>query len=509
MKNTMSDKIEARFGKLGITGATVHFVYSFCLVELDAESKLHRYLLNPDVLIALSEQLKKNPAILLPSEKQSGQHMCIARFENPGRGTPSDRKGISPHLDFITDTYDSVYISFKHVEHINEGNDGQEVPYPRLKGSDGPPLSVSIAGLVRLMPNSSTCCLSVSLITSKETTQGEDGYQETQRENSPNFSSDEVHKLLQLIKTKGQDSPFQSKIQFSKHNSITLFELFRRVVNKICEYNDFGFEDKASQLTWLEAYGKNPMISPCSESQTPVTITVLEVDDETAETFCQSGCRGREPAQQKMLGIQEYEDEIAPILFRSPTEHNSQGLMLEPSYLRTPTPQGVPGLFNMGVDARLYVHVSRRSALCIFRDMATPPADHFLNDLLNLVEIVRARWHMLIIMNQVVDHAIRDFRSGVEDEDYESDKLRELVRLREWLSTSLEDPGIYVVAGEFLSNLSGHLEKTFRIDKLRKLVLGKFKLLEKLYRDVTEIQLLDIERPLRRLRKMRKNGSPE
>ncbi|MES9922717.1 MAG: hypothetical protein ABW152_01380 [Candidatus Thiodiazotropha endolucinida] len=474
----MSIKSSNQEGKLGIKSAAVHFVYSFCLIESDSETEQHRYLLNRDTLITHAEKLKSKPDIFLKSNNPDDADVHLARIEGLEYGVPESRKGIPPHLEFITDEYHSINFSVRCIESSVNG-----LNYPQLSNLNS---CITIDALVRLMPNSSTCSFSVTVPPSPLNTQSD--------EETCKVSTKDVHKLLQLIKSKGQEASSQPSLLFPSGAQITLYGLFKLIIEKICE----PIEGGGTQLAWLETEGDKPMISLSSENQTPMVTSILEVDEHTAKAFCQSGSKGKDPAQAKMLEIQEYEEEIAPILFRAPKSNSDSipGLMLEPSYMKSPTPLGVPGLFNMGVDARIYFNISRRSALCICEDANKPPADHFINDLLNLIEIIRARWHMLIIMNQVLDHSIRDFRSGIDDIEYEGNKLREMVRLREWLSTSLEDPGIYVVAGEFLSNLSNKLEKTFRIDELRQLVLGKLKLLEALYRDINEIKMLEMEKPI-------------
>jgi hypothetical protein len=226
------------------------------------------------------------------------------------------------------------------------------------------------------------------------------------------------------------------------------------------------------------------------ESQSPWTITVLEVDEDIADDFCGAGDWGTNPAEGKMLRMQKYVDEVATILFRYPGGDDGDLMYLEPSYLKSPTVQGIPGLYSMGLEARLFIHVSRRSALCICADMDIPPTNRFMNDLLNLCEIVRGRWHMLIMMNQVLDHSLRDMATSNTNIKDDEQQILSLRQLREWLSTALEDPGIYVIAGEFLSDLYQELEETFRIVELRKLVLDKLQLLEKIFRDTQEYRYL-------------------
>lgn len=474
----MSIKSSNQEGKLGIKSATVHFVYSFCLIESGSKNEQHRYLLKSDTLITHAEKLQSKPDIFLEPDNPEDAKVHLARIESLEYGAPESRKGIPPHLEFITDEYRSINFSVRCIESIVNG-----LNYPQITNLK---CCITIDALVRLMPNSSTCSFSITTSPSPLNTQSD--------EETYKISTKDVHKLLQLIKSKGQEASSQPSLLFPSGAKITLYGLFKLIIKKICE----PIEGGDTKLEWLETQGDKPMISKSTENQTPMVTSILEVDEHTAKAFCQSGSKGKDPAQSKMLEIQEYEEEIAPILFRAPKSNsdNIPVLMLEPSYMRSTTPLGVPGLFNMGVDARIYFNISRRSALCICENANKSPADHFINDLLNLIEIVRARWHMLIIMNQVLDHSIRDFRSGIDDIEYEGNKLREMVRLREWLSTSLEDPGIYVVAGEFLSNLSNKLEKTFRIDELRQLVLGKLKLLEALYRDINEIKMLEMEKPI-------------
>jgi len=59
------------------------------------------------------------------------------------------------------------------------------------------------------------------------------------------------------------------------------------------------------------------------------------------------------------------------------------------------------------------------------------------------------------------------------------------------MATSLEDPGIYVLAGDALSRLHESLKEIFSLRELRETILGKSDLLDRLYGDMIQSDWLE------------------
>jgi hypothetical protein len=220
-----------------------------------------------------------------------------------------------------------------------------------------------------------------------------------------------------------------------------------------------------------------------TEPQTPWVITLLEVDGAEERAFCSDFRDEDDPVKRKAEAIRPFLPEIAPILFRSVSSRD-RGLLLEPAYL--PTKDGNLGLFNMNLDARLFVTMSRRSILCICSKKDQDPTRYFLPGLLDLCEMVRIRWHMLVVMHRLMDETVRSMRKKPKEDLLPKEKLQEIIKLREWMVTSLEDPGIYVLAGDALSRLHANLQEIFSLRELRETILGKIDLLDRLYGDMIQ-----------------------
>ncbi len=422
--------------KLQCRRAVVHFIYSFSFATKEE---------NPDEKTSpiKSYYIKVNQLKNALNESDNNNNDYSVKG-----GTPPTRQGIAQHLTFKSDSNDTAYID------IDRGRGD-------LNGD-----VLHTGGLVRLFPCASTCCIDVELPTAQDKKQY--------------YGGEQISKILGLRKfTTGSDhNSSLQKLFKDKNGTYTLNEWFKSKIKKICH--------SSPEISWL---GKDlDLIDPTTEYQSPWAVTVLEVEGELADIFCTSDWEQENPALQKAQLIQKYVNELAPLVYNTPAS-----FILEPDYVNASTHGGIPLIHNMGVDGRLFVHVSRRGALCICKDMDKDPAKHFVRDLLNLSELLRARWHTLITMNKVLDHSLRKMRNQYQNDDIRDDaQLQEIMRLREWISLSLEDPGIYVIAGEFLSNLYDHLQSTFRIIELRNPILQKLDLLDKIFRDYQEMDWLDV-----------------
>lgn len=94
---------------------------------------------------------------------------------------------------------------------------------------------------------------------------------------------------------------------------------------------------------------------------------------------------------------------------------------------------------------------------------------------------------MLIVMNKVVDDFLSQLSRGGDRSSETEHHHEEMMKLRAWLAMNLEDPGIYIVAGDALSQIYDDQRKTFRLDELRTMLLGKMDLLDRMYRDAMEL----------------------
>ena len=421
-------------------GVTIHFLYSFVLSD---ERKSGRILMDAKEVTKRYRD-GKNP-----------------RAEDFGRDYPAGRHGIAPHL--------SLY------------SDAAWFQYPSLDGEIGEQ-PVKIERLARLFTTGSVCCISLKI----------------PRAASQRISTAQIRTLLGLVegRTNGEQ-PVPLKTWHADDGTAvkedSIYDLFEALVLDLCENSDavwFGKDpgdDPEKNPQQLFRSRKPTRVGGLTETQNPWVITVLDVDGETAEAFCGRPPAEENPAFEKLCRMKAYERDIAPILFRAV----SKDFVLEPAYLDTVDVTGARGLANINLDANLFVQISRRSVLCISKNQELDPAKYFMPGLLDLCEMVRARWHALILMNKKLDWTLRRLRT-ISREDSLT-KRRDILTIREWLATGLEDPATYVIAGDALTKLHRSMIDSTGLQGLQNMLLGKMDLLDRVYRDVLTMRLMDSE----------------
>jgi hypothetical protein len=245
-------------------------------------------------------------------------------------------------------------------------------------------------------------------------------------------------------------------------------------VNDFCQ----RASKKGSRVSWLDR--EKDLINAKVEAQNPWVVTAAEVEGKAADAFCSMGDAGDDPARTKMMRIRKYERDIVPLVFRSVTSD----LVLEPAYVEPPTSVGIPGLYSVNIDARLFVTLSRRSIFCLCPDLNANPALYFLPGLLDLCETVRARWHTLVMINKYVDKLLPGLRGPKQTR---LERREQLFTVRGMLVSTLEDPTIYIVAGDALSKLYSRLAEIFRLVELKRALIEKMDLVDRIYRDAREL----------------------
>jgi hypothetical protein len=356
-------------------------------------------------------------------------------------GTPHPERGvIFPHLALKQEG-----AAWKRAREIDAVVQNSEIS-----------IRTSLGALIRVFPTGGTCTLKV----------------QTKDDPQRRFKPKDVLALLNMVKQRFDSSPDSILRVDGDEESCNLYSRFLRSLG----------ESSAPSITWLDR--KHQLVDTDSESQSPWVVTVAEVDGDVASAFCGGADAGDDPARSKMLRLRRYEEDIAPILFRSVTDT----LFLEPAYVQPPTSVGVPGLFSVNLDARLFVSMSRRAILCICRDAKQDPAAYFIPGLLDICELVRARWHALIILNKLLDLTIRDIASRKGTRQMRQTNLMER---RQALATCLEDPTLYIVAGDALSKLYSDLRDIFRLEDLKSTLLAKMDLADKVLSDAQELDWME------------------
>lgn len=427
-------------------GLSVHFMYSFALAKKRSES-----------------EFEPVDAFELVKPKRQGLEA----------GTPPQRRGIKQHLDLREE------IAFKNLKPFRA-----EV-VSNMEGSGTsrtePLCRVEIEPLLRVFRTGATCCYKVSL----------------RNAGTESIALDIIHAILGLVQqVEGRVTPSLLRLS-GRPSPVTLHSLFTKCVR---EFTAKGKADK-DQIVWLDEsmdYITGLKADEKDESQSPWVITAAEVQGETADAFCSTWAKQQHPAEEKAFRLRQFEAEVAGILFRSV---NASNFELEPAYGDSRIRGAATALHNLNLDARLHVTMCNRSILCIYpRFSPKPPEekarpeDYFLPDLLDLCEILRARWHMLTIMNLGLDKVLSDLKNEKRTAEQ---KMRMVINARGWLARLLEDPELYRIAGDALADISLRLKHVFREDELRSRLLEKAQLIERIREGMGELSWLSMEERFR------------
>jgi len=363
--------------------------------------------------------------------------------DNPptsGYGSPPERLSIASHLELKPES------AWEKL--------------PSLEGTFDSHL-VKLDPLLRLFPCGATCCFTLTISASGD----------------ERVSRDDVVKLLGITRQLEKDTSVRSwgGIAWKSAAPASLYDLFVQSVNDFCQ----RVSKKGGPVSWLDQ--AKELINTKVEAQNPWVVTAAEVEGDAADAFCSIGDDGDDPARTKMMRVRKYQCDIVPLVFRSVT---TSDLVLEAAYVVPPTPVGIPGLFSVNIDARLFVTLSRRSILCLCPDLGANPAEYFLPGLLDLCETVRARWHTLIMINKYVDKLLPGLRGPRQTR---LERREQLFMVRGMLVSTLEDPTIYIVAGDALSKLYSRLAEIFRLVELKRALIEKMDLVDRIYRDAREL----------------------
>jgi hypothetical protein len=317
-------------------------------------------------------------------------------------GKPDERHGITPFLDL------ALQMGF--------------VRWNEVAGSL-PGMALSASTLVRLFPLGSSSCVKVKVIASQ----------------GASLTLGDVQRVLACVKLKDYDPPSPRPFGLGA-SEVSVFELCRHHMKSSINPRGPSSEEDAYLLCEDHVNKDNP------EPQTPWVVVVLKAKGRALEKFCGSFAESPNPSGAKDEAISEYETQIAPLLFHAA----HAGFQVEPMYVRPPYPGAKAAPYNLNVEAGMFVSMSRRAILCICADEKADPAKYFLPALLDLVEVTRARWQALVVLNKVLDEAIGNFRiekALLEDRKKRQDRAKKIIGLADRLSSSLVDPGTYLCSG--------------------------------------------------------------
>jgi hypothetical protein len=135
-------------------------------------------------------------------------------------------------------------------------------------------------------------------------------------------------------------------------------------------------------------------------------------------------------------------------------------------------------LRNLSHDDRLFFTFSRRGALAITAKMDEIPGYFVLPSFVNLLEILRARWHLGNVVNLELDAAIERLVSLPDPPT--SDSLAAVYRARTMLAMFLRDPVPYLFDGGAVTEIAQLADTELWLSRLRICADEKLTALDKL-----------------------------
>jgi hypothetical protein len=220
------------------------------------------------------------------------------------------------------------------------------------------------------------------------------------------------------------------------------------------------------------------------ESNVPWLSVAFEIDStgNAYKAFCGSFSEFSRivAIKNKMEAISTYETQIAPFIYRS-IDKKFDDYQIEPCYDNYSDIKRYHGFENMYVDARLFMHLSRRSIFLLTDSFERKPGNYILPTLFDICEINHTRWQSLLILNRMLDEKIKSFSNHKYDLLSSKEKLSIIIQILKKSSICLDDPTSYVISGDSLREVHDMIISTFKIKDLQQLALQKSEMLERIY----------------------------
>lgn len=173
---------------------------------------------------------------------------------------------------------------------------------------------------------------------------------------------------------------------------------------------------------------------------------------------------------------------------------------------------------NILTDSRAFLTLYPRSCLFVSGDRKEHPGEETIIGVIDTVELLRMRWHSLIITNVLLDRSInnllKEFKThltGRSDRHRASltSMFSDIVQLRIDIAEMLQDPIAYRRAAGHLSELYELGIERFRINELQNLVLAKLTQVDRIYENIVELgrrsELESLDKEWAEIRKMQKD----
>jgi hypothetical protein len=304
----------------------------------------------------------------------------------------------------------------------------------------------------------------------------------------------EAHSLSQRMYEKEKTyAKLQLKKDKAKNNKTNLFKIFSNLITDL-----ESKINKNENLVGLQDSEVMDLKADDIEAQNPYVLSVIELDDSRDFTQFFKKPSSETPECK----------ELAAILFRLVYPFDFfKNLRCEINNVRIPHEllEDGPYIQNYAWDSRTLMWFSKTSSLFACCDKSIIPAIVIKNSLLDVLEILRTRWHMSILINAQLDLDLENFCPQASSKNLEI--LEKLNKRRRRFASYLHDPLPYIFEGGSVSEIASVAAEEMQLNELRHMTIEKFATLDKLHADQMKIvQLRDFKSYDRILSKYSQKG---
>jgi hypothetical protein len=267
----------------------------------------------------------------------------------------------------------------------------------------------------------------------------------------------------------------QDLVPPSDHGNFSLTDLFTQIMGSkllpgIWHDKDLWFDRKI--LTSKQSRFNN--------WQSPYTTTILELDRESYDAFEKFQSVGDIKEIASLAArFSLYNDKVTSELhmLKRVFVYESLGF-----YVTTCDEQGRQGprIKNYSHHSDLFYTMGRRGAVAASPAFNSNPSYFVLPTLVNLIEILRSRWHLGSIVNLKLDDLLERISHVPNIADLED----QVFQCKILFGLFLKNPTPYLFDGGAITEIAEAGEKTFWIERLRVEMASKFWIMDKLVNDL-------------------------
>lgn len=260
-------------------------------------------------------------------------------------------------------------------------------------------------------------------------------------------------------------------------NEVLLSDLFASILKS----NFFPSIWKGKEL-WFDSKvvkGKN---SDFNNWQSPYVTTFLQLEKNDFESFEVGQCQSSEHIKEIGSFACRFSLDNSRILedrnkLKKEYVFNSLGVYQSPSDKGRTFGHRMK---NYSHHSDLFYTIGKRGAVAISPDFGSNPSYFVLPTFLNLVEILRSRWHIGSIVNLKLDELLETI-SHVKNIDELQDKI---FRCKMLYGLFLKNPAPYLFDGGAITDIAEAGESIFWLDRLSSEMEKKFYIIDNLIRDI-------------------------